>query len=1027
MSWDAFFAGWDNLRQDLSDFLGISPHSACRLNTVDQDGILVADNCSMASLVAVQGSLRLMGEAEFEQACDTLDHVLRTPLSHPGHALQMVFAYDPSEARADIARRMRPAAVTARNLGLDLGHVLDDWSQAVASCCAGERTYLAFWTSPAVMTRAELSKVRREVARTPRPRVRTGLAQSDAFVLERMRDLHLAVARDLVAQLSSLRIRARLLDSHEAVRAIRAMNVPSLTAAGWRPCLPGDRLPVRLPEPGSGAGDLTHAFPPGIARQVWPCRATIHRGRYVEVHDRIHAPFALSLPPQTPLPFNVLFKSLLAEGIPWRASILLTGDGLRGQGLKSVAASILAFTSTANRLYQQAYRQLQDLALAGECSVVFQMTFTTWVDLGEGQGARGNAPADRRVPETDLGGLLRELSRRAARLMTAVQSWGSCDTTMLTGDPLALYTSTLPAMAPVSPAARAVAPLPDAVRLLPVTRPCSPWDAPGDVADVPLRTSDGKFMPVALFSPRQASWNEIAFAGMGAGKSFFLNTLNFFFVLRAGQVRLPWLTVIDVGVSCSGVISLIRAALPPERRHLAVFARLRNTRESAVNPFDTPLGCPEPLPNHAGFLVNLLALVCTPLNETSPADGVTDLLGEAVAATYRRLAPEGEAPRRFDPYAEPSVTAWLGESGTPTDQATTWWELVRLLFGAGRIDLAVRAQRHAVPTISDVMGSINNPLVRDRFARILVRGSSESIPEACVRHLTSALQDYPVLAHPTRFDLGAAQIVGLDLQEVTPRGGPAAERQSGIMYLLARHVGAGHFFQTVADLDRIPASYRGYHRPRFENLAADPKRLCYDEFHRASCADMNNPLSRQIIADLTTASRESRKQNLSIGLYTQQLSDFPKALVDLATSVYALGAGNAHEAAEIAGRFGFNEAAHLALRRIARPTAAGANFVALYRTSDGESIQYLTNTAGPYARWAFSTTAEDMRVRNFLYERLGCGRALDVLRQRYPSGTIRDELERRKLLMEAHAGEAAEDPVREIAEELLALGRGRSS
>jgi intracellular multiplication protein IcmB len=182
---------------------------------------------------------------------------------------------------------------------------------------------------------------------------------------------------------------------------------------------------------------------------------------------------------------------------------------------------------------------------------------------------------------------------------------------------------------------------------------------------------------------------------------------------------------------------------------------------------------------------------------------------------------------------------------------------------------------------------------------------------------------------------------------------------------------------------------------------------------------VKNPLSMQILSDLTTASRESRKQNLSIGLYSQQLSDFPKVLVDLATSVYALGAGNSVEASEIAERFGYNNAARYALGRISRPTAAGANFIVMYRTSEGESILYLTNSAGSYAKWAFSTTAEDMQVRNRLYDFLGCSRTLEILRKMYPGGTIKDEIERRKARLEIISGEKNVDLIEQIVNELM--------
>ena len=180
---------------------------------------------------------------------------------------------------------------------------------------------------------------------------------------------------------------------------------------------------------------------------------------------------------------------------------------------------------------------------------------------------------------------------------------------------------------------------------------------------------------------------------------------------------------------------------------------------------------------------------------------------------------------------------------------------------------------------------------------------------------------------------------------------------------------------------------------------------------------MLNPLSRQILADLTTASREARKQNLSICLYSQQLGDFPQVLVELATSIYVLGSGTARETDEIARRFGLNEAARYALRNIMRPSSAGADLVALFRTSLGTSIQHLTCTAGSFAKWAFTTTAEDMRVRNRLYETLGLSRALECLTRYYPGGSIKEEAERRRLAME-NTGSVPEDVVEHIARDL---------
>ena len=1002
MNAESFFSSLDQVRSLVQDFFGSSPHALCQLHSTDEEGILLTDGGALVSLLKVRGSLRMTGSEEYAETCQALARVLAAPLSGRGHSLQAVFACDPEDMKANMRRKMLPLHRTCENVGLDLHDVLDDWADALAMYCAEESLYLAVWTKPELLSRAE----RRELAGmgTASCPVRPDMGMNRTSAQPRLKDAHRAVVRELAETLRSLSYMVQEPDSHESVRLIRSCIFPNWTAPDWQPVLPGDRLPIRKPLPGSRPGDATTFAAPTLARQIWPLGAKVYEGRFVEVDDRLYAPFVMSMPPQTVQPFSSLFKSLLSEELPFRMAVLLDGDGMHGQGLKSAAASILSFASSSNQRLRRSYAALQELELSGEICVGLKMAFVTWVRLDGCQ---------------DLADARKKLSRRLARLSQAVQSWGSCDTALLTGDPLLAYTATVPAASQASPAVGAVCPLSEAVQMLPLFRPCSPWTE----ADVPLRTPDGLFMPLALFSKNMASWNEICFAGMGAGKSFFLNTLNFFFLLRAGQVRLPWLTVIDIGQSCSGVIELVRSALPLKKKHLAVFARLRNTKSCAVNPFDTLLCCPKPTQTHADFLINLLSLLCTPLSETSPQDGVVDLLREALDAVYRRLGPEGEEPRRIDAHAEPEVAEWLEKNAPQLLRDGTWWEAVRALFAADETALAVLAQRHAVPLLTDIMVELSNPLLKNRFAGILVSGSSESVPEACARHLTTAIREYPILSAPTAFSLGEARVVGLDLTEVTPRGGPAAERQSGIMYLLARFVGAAHFFNTLADLEFVPAFAREYHRARFEDLAALPKRLCYDEFHRASCADMNNPLSRQIIADLTCASREARKQNLAICLYSQQLADFPKVLVDLATNVYAMGAGNAQEAEEIGARFGLSQAAVHALRRTPKPTKAGASFVALQRTSEGECLQKLTCTAGSVARWAFTTTAEDMRVRNALYRELGCAKALQLLKKHYPEGSIRGELERRKYLApqdgKAQQDEQKEDLTEQIIRELL--------
>ena len=131
--------------------------------------------------------------------------------------------------------------------------------------------------------------------------------------------------------------------------------------------------------------------------------------------------------------------------------------------------------------------------------------------------------------------------------------------------------------------------------------------------------------------------------------------------------------------------------------------------------------------------------------------------------------------------------------------------------------------------------------------------------------------------------------------------------------------------------------------------------------------------------------------------------------------------GHEAEACEIAERFGLNDAAYAALRQITRPSPRGANFIGLYRTDQGECLQILTNSAGSIARWAFSTTAEDMRLRNALYDRLGCRKALLLLEMYYPDGSVKPELERRKAkLGDMYDSGQMDDLEATLLEELLA-------
>src|SRR3546814_15175211 len=65
---------------------------------------------------------------------------------------------------------------------------------------------------------------------------------------------------------------------------------------------------------------------------------------------------------------------------------------------------------------------------------------------------------------------------------------------------------------------------------------------------------------------------------------------------------------------------------------------MRMIKEHAINPFDTQLGCREPLPLERAFLVNFLSVLGTPVGETRPPSGLPDVSGMAIDELYQRFS-----------------------------------------------------------------------------------------------------------------------------------------------------------------------------------------------------------------------------------------------------------------------------------------------------------------------------------------------------------------------------------------------------
>ena len=411
------------------------------------------------------------------------------------------------------------------------------------------------------------------------------------------------------------------------------------------------------------------------------------------------------------------------------------------------------------------------------------------------------------------------------------------------------------------------------------------------------------------------------------------------------------------------------------------------TPDYSINPFDTQLGARYAGPQERTFLVNFISLLATPIGSDIPYDGVIDMSGMLVDEAYKSCSEDGN-PNTYSAGIEDVIDAILIDIGFVIDSHTTWWEVTDSLFSAGFTHEAILAQRNAMPLISDLTSICRLPVVEDLYGSVATP-TGELLINAFVRMISSAVREYPILSRVTKFDLGEAKIVSIDLDEVAKSGGNAADRQTAVMYMLARYILAKDFYLTTDSLANVADEYNEYHSKRIKDIREDSKRLVLDEFHRTSKVQS---VRDQVVQDM----REGRKWNVQIALISQSLDDFDEVMVEFGTSIFIMDAGPEQSVNKTCKVFGLSKTARAALKSsVHGPRLGGSTFLAQFATKSGINVQLLTLTLGPIELWAFSTTAEDAFIRNKLYSILGPAETRRVLANIFPSGSAVKYLEAR--------------------------------
>lgn len=966
------------LKETINAFLGWAGNSLkqsalsyCEVQTADSPTTLVAHDGSLLSVLKISGVTSLIGKEEFAYIQAGIEQSLQTIMSQPGHVMQVFFSYNKDEVKQEIHEIFKPAHLSAKRLGLELDDLFTERENHLSRYCAQEDVYVVLWTRLKSLTSEQFRRSRKDKAKMIKDKKIPGFMNTQNVIaaIPDLRENHDSFVRTVSADFNQLGIVTEVLSAHAAVHAMRHSVDPEYTDRHWSPLLPGDKITIK--QPIKEKGDISEILWPNLAKQIIPRDGESIDLRTARIGDRIYSSVFIDLFPKDVQSFMRLFSRTLQTHIPFRISFLIESNGLQSSNMRAALSSVLSFTSKQNRLINDSLNLLEYINLKTDDSVVkLRVCAATW------------------APEGDV----RTLRARAAMLAKAIEGWGSCDVSEVAGDTFEGVMSSSLGVTGTSVATASIAPLSDVLYMLPLYRPASPWEN----GAIMFRSPDGKPWPYHPGSRQQTTWIDLFYARPGSGKSVLSNAINLAVCLSAGLQRLPRIAIVDIGPSSSGLISLLKDALPVNQKHLVAYHRLRMRSEYAINPFDTQLGCRFPTPQERGFLVNFLTLLGTPVGSEIPYDGVTDMAGLLVNELYKSLADEG-SPNTYASGVEEVIDGILAEIGFVTDSQTTWWEVTDALFMAGFEHEAVLAQRHAVPVLADIASICRTPAIQDLYGKIIAP-TGEPLINAYARMISSAVREYPIISQVTQFDLGEAKIVALDLDEVARSGGDSANRQTAVMYMLARYVLARHYYLTEDNVKDMPDAYRRYHQQRILEIREDPKRIVFDEFHRTAHA---SAVREQVVQDM----REGRKWKVQVALLSQSLDDFDSVMVEFATSVFIMDAGPEQSIRKAAKTFGLSDTAQIALKnRVHGPREGGATFLAQFATKNGMNTQLLTSTLGPIELWALNTTAEDVQLREQLARKLGPRETRRVLASVFSNGTATKTIEERLHDMKEEGG-----------------------
>lgn len=973
-----------------------APDYAGAKNARDEplDGFL--DNGGLIRYGILQGDYSTPDPVLYAAMIQKIKNQWVTLFRQPGHILDISFHVDPDRSSEFLERRLSPYRHQAEKHGLDFKAIFDSRVKDFPKHIAPEVVIMALRTDPSALLPNEQKRAN-EARKKRRTNAKLGdwinSGQDVTAIMPELRHIHDQAWYTLVKSLDTCgnvlineqsRNNGLLLEAitiEQAIDWIRNVqrsgtySLPSESPT-WKAALARPMLGTH--------GKLT-VTAPRLGLSAMPEEMTPKTESIVQSAQGLcFAPVVLSLGPANPQSFEDLLTNMVKANIPMRINFRLIPTGSGGLGLKKAGAEMLLLTTkmtdNANALIKTAISDIQRHA-NHDPVILMSSVACTWANTVE------------------------KAQMQQQTLLRMLETWGNQECTTRVGDPVHTVLSSIPGLMSTIAAPKWPANLSDVLPMMPLDRPASPWT----YGPFFLRDALRKMMAVGhdLQTPI------ITFTGPpGRGKSLTMALQLLSFCWDAGQGDLPYISIIDVGYSSIEFIEAMRQALG-EKAYLAQGFTL-SLNGPTINPFDTPLGYRFPTENHLSFLKNLIGVMCGNTLKDKPILKLPEAVGAAVMACYGSLADMGQGkPKPYRQGVDMMVDEAVKKYDIAIDAATSWWEIVDHLFQKGDMTMAGRAQRFAVPVFLDLISTCTSDMdLQAKYGALKVHGEMPLISYINLS-INEAAKNWPVMAAPSTFDFGQARIVSLDLVEVTQGQDTAAIQQATAMYLLARFKTSQSFIFSSDDVkgakNHLKDFYQEYHFQRAIDIKKDVKVSVWDELHRTGGLP-------QIPDQIERDGREGRKNGLRILLGSQAFNDIPDTIQDILGAAYIMGL-DGREIKTITERTGIDPVlVARAVDHCIGPGEKGAGALVYWKREDRRYTSLAYVIAGPVELWALTTHPESRAVKERILKEVPYSETLNLLANRYPTGTIKKELARRKGL-----AQGGEDFIAEIAQEVIRM------